>query len=230
VGHELGHLIVRKNEYINEAKIKAFTKRIKPEVKEIVMDSYRRRFDTLDIFTKLHAKKEEQNCIEITQQIWKRGLEEILSDIIGTLIFGPAMLFSMYELSLQKRMDHIPDYSNNFYPPWRYRLRQIIGVLQRPLAQFFPIPARYFPSTKIHEKINRRFELIKKLTEKEYDIKIIKEDTLVKIAYREIKKDLDHFINSTNYFTNELKKKALTSSRLYKDIEHLVMIKKWDNP
>jgi hypothetical protein len=44
-----------------------------------------------------------------------------------------------------------------------------------------------------------------------------------KIAYREIEKDLESIINSTNYFTNELKKKALTSNRLYKDIEHLVI-------
>jgi hypothetical protein len=223
VGHELGHLIVRKSQCINEALKNDFTSRIKSEVKEIVIDSYRRRFDKLDIFTKFHAKQEEQSCIEITQQIWKRGLEEILSDIIGTLIFGPAMLFSMYELSLQKKMDHMPDYINNFYPPWRYRLRQIIAVLQRPLAQFFPISAEDFPSTKIHEKINTRFEMIRNLTEKKDDMEIIKQDPLVKIAYREIEKDLESIINSTNYFTNELKKKALTSNRLYKDIEHLVI-------
>jgi len=223
VGHELGHLIVRKSQYINKALTDDFTSKIKSEVNEIVIDSYRRRFDQLDIFTKFHAKQEVQSCIEMTQQIWKRGLEEILSDIIGTLIFGPAMLFSFYELSLQKKMDHMPDYINNFYPPWRYRLRQIIAVLQRPLAQFFPISAEDFPLTKIHEKINTRFELIRNLTEKKDDMEIIKQDPLVKIAYREIEKNLESIINSTNYFTNELKKKSLTSNRLYKDIEHLVI-------
>jgi hypothetical protein len=65
--------------------------------------------------------------------------------------------------------------------------------------------------------------MIKNLTEREPDMEIVKQDPLVKIAYREIEKDLDYFINSTNYFTNELKKKALTPTKLYKDIEHLVI-------
>jgi hypothetical protein len=226
VGHELGHLIVRKNEYIDQKLVQAFTMRIIPEINIIIKEKYSKHVSGLDISAKsslIDPKEELQNSIIVILQIWKRGLEEILSDIIGTLIFGPAMLFSMYELSLQKKMDHMPDYINNFYPPWRYRLRQIIEVLQRPLTQFFPIPAEYFPSTKIHEKINTRFELIRNLTEKKDDMKIIKQDPLVKIVYREIEKDLEHIINSTNYFTNELKKKALTSSRLYKDIEHLVI-------
>jgi hypothetical protein len=117
----------------------------------------------------------------------------------------------------------MPDYINNYYPPWRYRLRQIIEVLLRPLAHFFPISAEYFSSTKIHEKINTRFELIKNLTEKKDDMEIIKKDPLVKIAYREVEKDLGNIINKTNHFTNELKNKALTPTNLYKDIEHLVI-------
>ena len=223
VGHELGHLIVRKNDYIPETLKKDFSNRIKAEVKEIVMNSYRKRFDSLDIFTKFLAKKEEQNYLERTQQMWTRGLEETLADIFGALLFGPAMLFSLYELSIQRKMDHLPDYYNNFYPPWRYRLRKIIDVLQRPLAQFFPIPAENFPVKKFHEKINSKFELIKDLAEKNYDLKIIDQDPLVKIAYREIEKDLSNIINTTGYFANILKKKIITPTKLYKNIEHLVI-------
>ncbi|NIM16776.1 MAG: hypothetical protein GTO45_32705 [Candidatus Aminicenantes bacterium] len=223
IGHELGHLIIKKYKFIDEDLKKNFTKRIDSEVKKIVMDYYPKPFDELDMFTRVYAREEVESSIRTVLQIWKRGLEEILSDIIGALIFGPAMLFSMYELSLQKELDHKPDYRNYFYPPWRYRLREIIEVLQRPLAQFFPIPAKYFPSRKRHKKINSRFELIKNLTEEEYDKQIIKEDPLVRIAYREIEKDKNDFILSTNYFKNELMKKVLVPTKLFKDIEHLVI-------
>ena len=222
VGHELGHLIVRKYNYIDEELIKNFTKRIGPEVKKIIMERYHIHFSTLDMFKQFHAKQEVQSSIETTQQIWKRGLEEILADIIGTLIFGPSMLFSMYELSLQKKLDHIPGYSNSFYPAWRYRLRGIINILQRHAASFFPITPVYSPSNQIFKKVNERFELIKKLTIEKPDLEAIKKDPLVEIAYREIEKDIDAFIKSTNYFKKELKKKILTPPKLYKDIEHLV--------
>jgi hypothetical protein len=220
IGHELGHFIVKK--YLTDELTENFTKKVGPEIHNIIMDNYKSYFDPLDMFKKFYAKQEIESSIKIALQIWKRGLEEILSDIIGTLIFGPAMLFSMYELAMQKDLDHKPDYRNNFYPSWRYRLREIVRIIQRPSGKFFPLSEKYFSKKEKLNKINNGFELIKKLTEEKFDLEIIKEDELVKIAYRELEKDIVAIEHSTRYFKDELRKKILFPNKLYKDIEHLV--------
>ena len=220
-GHELGHLIIRK--YIDKTLIDNFTKKIQPEVHEIIMGNYLSHFGSLNMFTSLYAKQDIKNNISLVMQIWRRGLEEILSDIIGVLIFGPAMLFSMYELSLQKKLDHKPGYTNNFYPSWRYRLREIVKVLQRPSGRFFPLPVKKFSSDEIIRNVNGSFELIKQLTEEKFDLDIIKEDKLLKIAYREVENDVVEICRANDFFKVELKGKIVTPNSLYKDIEHLII-------
>ncbi len=218
IGHELGHFIVR--DHIDAKSIK---ERIAPEVYKIVNEKYKEVGISLDtLFTRHSFKMDVDAAIQTVIQIWKRGLDEILSDIIGTLIFGPAMLFSMYELAMQKELDHKPDHiMNSFYPPWRYRLREIIITLQRSGSEFFPLPAEKFSSNHINEVINRRFESIKKLTEDRYDEEIINKDELIKVAYKEIKTSLKDIIGETDWFKKELRKEILTPAKLYHDIDHL---------
>jgi hypothetical protein len=223
VGHELGHLIVRKYQFIDSSLINDFTRQIRTEVNEIVLNRYRSNFEDIDLIRFMNVREEQQRSMEISQQIWKRGLEELLADIIGTFIFGPAMLFSMYELSLQKKLDHLPGYSNNFYPPWRYRLRKIIDVLQRSKSTFFPIPNRFFSSRESCKKINEKFERIESLTKEKSDIDNIEKDPLVKIAYREIEKNINFFLKSKKFLRDVLKENILAPDELYKDIEHLII-------
>jgi len=133
------------------------------------------------------------------------------------------MLFSIYELSFHKGLDHCPGLNNNYYPAWRYRLREIIKILQRPHAKFFPIDPKYFNDKKICEEINNMFFTIKKITEEEDDIALIKQEPLVSISYREVESDVARIVESSRYFNDELKNRYLSPSKLYQDIETLIL-------
>lgn len=51
-----------------------------------------------------------------------RALQELISDYVGVLCFGPSALFSMHEIFLSSSLDTLPK-SPAYYPPPRYRLR-----------------------------------------------------------------------------------------------------------
>lgn len=145
-------------------------------------------------------------------------MEEILSDIIGVLLFGPAMLFSTLEMAIQDVMEHKPDSTNNFYPPWRLRLREMLRVIQNSSQEFFPFPKGVFLA-ETTDIINGRFEAIKKITQDESDRKEIQDDPILKVAYKEIDEDI---VEAQKYFQEQLKNFIIKPSILYGKLPHLV--------
>jgi hypothetical protein len=56
------------------------------------------------------------------------ALMEVLSDTISAHVFGPSALFALHEVAtLSRSMDKI---SADLHPPWRFRLRHILKVLE----------------------------------------------------------------------------------------------------
>lgn len=81
----------------------------------------------------LHDENIKDNIpdfIDYCAFIWKRLFEEFMSDAVGTVLFGPAMVFSISEFALHYDLDLLPSRENNFYPPWRSRLRLSVEILK----------------------------------------------------------------------------------------------------
>jgi len=193
--HEIGHLISDK--YFTGERRNKFVNKIREKINNIVQSM----FSTVSGQKSLFAQAKITQEMERAEIAWKRGLEEILSDIIGVLLFGPAMLFSTLEMAIQGNMDNKPDLTNNFYPPWRLRLREMLKVIQDSSQDFFPFPKNIFPG-ETTDIINGRFEAIKKITQDKHDREKIQDDPILKVAYKEVDEDIT---DAQKYFQEQLK-------------------------
>jgi len=69
---------------------------------------------------------------------WRAAVEELISDTISTWVFGPSALFALSEVvTLSHSADEI---SKDLHPPWRFRLRNMLSVLEE---QGFVDPASH---------------------------------------------------------------------------------------
>lgn len=223
LGHEIGHLVSR--EYIKESDfLDRATKRIKEisiqKVHELLRElQYEKDLKKeIPLIVATIEKKEIQNQLERAGNAWRRGVEEILSDIIGALLFGPAVLFSSLEFAIQNEMDHLPSTKNNFYPPWRLRLREVQKIIEE--NKFFPLPERLF-ELKIEESIKKQIEIIRRITVITSDLEIINSDPILSIVYSEILQDIE----SIKFKLKEgahIKNLLATPETIYKRLPHLI--------
>jgi len=212
VGHEIDHLISRT--YLTDSRKEEFLKNIRSEIDSIV-ENLLKTNKGQNYLSKPYAM---QQAIENATNAWRRGLEELLSDIIGTLLFGPAMLFSALEIAIQHDMDCKPSPNYNFYPPWRLRLREILKLIQDSFREYMPLHVGIF-TEKTLESVNKRFELIREITQNESDKKAIEDDPILKLAYREVDKDIT---KACLYFKERLKDSIIEASVLYARLPNLI--------
>lgn len=122
--------------------------------------------------------------------IWRRALEELLSDIVGTILFGPAALFSTLNMSLMCGLDDTPEEATDYYPPWRTRLRAVLAVCDEQ-GGFFPVDESTFPrdgSAHRASQINAVVSVIRSLAAEKADEQALQRDPLVALAYRSLEK------------------------------------------
>ena len=146
LGHEIGHLLV--DDFLTEELESRFVQEVRGIVTDLTRKQLRDQGLSEDEVGQIFWPDLEKfwiasNLREVVE-VWKRALEEILSDIAGAFLFGPAALFSTFELAFQYGFDEAPASRNNFYPPWRRRLREVLRVLGAEDG-FFPIPSSAFP-------------------------------------------------------------------------------------
>jgi hypothetical protein len=210
LSHELGHLLSQQYIRQNEGRF------LKENRDEIVRHVEERSGTKEPLFTQQMIT----HTLERATHIWKRGLDETLSDVVGAILFGPAMLLSVLEMSVQGEMDHRPNEKNSFYPPWRFRLREIYKALVALGEPFFPLPEDGFDS-RVCSAVNRRFELIRGIVESNEDAKPLSETDDMRIAYREIGKDVEE---AKGQFLKSWKQMgfAVTPTRLYKKLGYLI--------
>ncbi|MBI4679992.1 MAG: hypothetical protein HY753_01965 [Nitrospirae bacterium] len=212
LGHEIGHLIARK--YINESE---FLKQTKDDITRIALNKLSiKEMDSIPLFREVFITEE----MKIATTAWKRALEELLSDIVGAFLFGPASLFSTFEFSMQFTMDQLPGEMNNYYPPWRLRLRKIQEIIEHP-DHFLPLPNKFKFLDSTVKKVSSRYELIKEFTGNDTDLKVINGSPLLSIVYREVDKS---FITIKDKIYNELHEleMVITPDLLYKKLPYLV--------
>jgi hypothetical protein len=183
LGHEIGHLVADK-----------LIQKLEPDIlgntfRSELRDLYQKKFKGLTT---------QPNYLAYCSNAWKRLFEELLSDIIGSLIFGPAMLFSMFEFSIQYDLDMIPDNSNQFYPPWRARLRIILNTISEVMPSFNNFESTIFTDLNVKNRLLQ----IKTIIDNKKDIQLLKDESNILISI--IYENVIERINS--YLPNLLKK------------------------
>lgn len=221
IGHEIGHLIsedfiakrVQKGEFLlnNADRIK----------KSVILDDLPRG----NLFTQIIKEDRIRVACETAVKAWENGLRELLADIIGAIIFGPALLFSIFEIALNDDIDSIPSRRNGFYPPWRMRIRTVFKIIEEPHERsqlhktFFPLEIADSSLDNVNQKMNDRFNLIKEISSSDSDIKNLKNDPPVSIAYEQVLKDASE---ATEHFKNKLSDHLKTPDFMYRYLPDLI--------
>jgi len=214
--HEIGHLI--SNKYFNNDRRDKFVNKIWKRINDIVLSTFSMVPGQKSLFAPVHIQTKITQELTRAKNAWERGLEELLSDIIGVLLFGPAMLFSTLEMAIQDDMDRPPDLTNNFYPPWRLRLREMLKVIQNSSQEFFPLQKNIF-TVKTADSVNKRFEAIKNIVQDESDREKIQNDPILKVAYKEVGENI---VEAQKYYQEQLKDLIIKPSILYKRMSHFI--------
>lgn len=181
LGHELGHVLFSTKDLID---IDKFNEKASIEISKKIPEGNSKNESNL---TKAKTKQILGTFDYIYEKLWKIGFEEIISDIIGTLLFGPSFLFAQFESIFQNNfpLDNLPNYESKFYPPWRTRLRYIYNLCDE--LEYFPIPNGIFQNNQtVIKRINKRIDSIKKNIDNRKDIKALFNDEETKIAYKQI--------------------------------------------
>lgn len=186
IGHELFH--PRCSEFIN-----SHNKAVLICIKELVAKDYKKFIpkelsdeDSESLFIESERNRRIISISNNIHQAWRRGLEELLSDMACVEIFGPSAILAMNSFSACSKNDEIPSPSNNFYPPWNYR---------------FEIAWKFFiDSTKlnniysaigdknIHGPFKEEMESVGELVKQSTGRRLVGSHSCADIAYKEIEK------------------------------------------
>ena len=174
------------------------------EIGHLVADKYIRNFgpDVLgygfrSILKELYEKKYKgvtplPNYLALCTTAWKRLFEELVSDVVGCLAFGPAMLFCMFEFSVHYDLDMIPDNSNQFYPPWRARLRIILNTISKFIHSFDNLESSIFTDINVKNRLIQ----IKTIVDDKKDIDMLNDESniLINTIYKNVVERIESYI------------------------------------
>lgn len=132
------------------------------------------------------------NYLALCTTAWKRLFEELVSDVVGCLAFGPAMLFSMFEFSVHYDLDMIPDNSNQFYPPWRARLRIILNTISKFIHSFDNLESSIFTDINVKNRLIQ----IKTIVDDKKDIDMLNDESniLINTIYKNVVERIESYI------------------------------------
>ncbi|HVG10436.1 MAG TPA: dCTP deaminase [Thermoanaerobaculia bacterium] len=188
LGHELGHLFA--DRFLTKDRKEAFKASVIDQVESITDQDLRRAglIKPGTLFYDEVLREQKAYNTELALEYWTRALEELLSDVVGAILFGPAALFSTLEMAIQQEYDIPPSPETNFYPPWRMRLREVLYIVETGEKAFFPTNANLFQSPDASERalrINEKFESVQRLCEQKTDFKKISEP-IARLAYSRV--------------------------------------------
>ena len=220
-GHEIGHLIV--DEYLDyEVKFGKYKNALKAATEKVKKEIEADADPQLDLFIRT---KYEQEAIRELLEIRKRGLQEIVSDCIAILIFGPSALFAMYYFLFVDNLDQEPT-PDDFYPPARYRFR-IAEQFMRDEG-FTETVGTVLQRKRTPESARKLFKVfvaqLKHVGEDNTDIRLIDSDMVTKLAYEWIQKSLHDALKFARKRVKDISyKKGLVRSEIPELIERLRM-------
>lgn len=180
LGHEIGHLVADKNY---------------EKFKEKFFDTNNTGNELFSLYKNYSKDLTRPKFLRYIEIITKRLYDELLSDVVGAIIFGPAMLFSMYEFSQQFDLDNIPSGRNRFYPSWRARLRIIYNTIIKYIPSFQSCNKQSQEHLYFDVNIQNRLERIENIiNEKSDETKIKHSEELIFKIYSQVIFVIEHHL------------------------------------
>jgi dCTP deaminase len=208
IGHELGHLVA--SQMVEQAK-NSFLQQAQSQI-EIATDAELQAQGITDKSAPLLYQQYRTERLTVNSttclKFWERAMEEILADVVGAVLFGPAALFSTFEVALQSGFDLSPSGRNEYYPPWRTRIREVLKVVDglsstilnaKPDLFKMPEPLALAERAKAlginrdarSRLVNERVQTIRDVATDTSDNAAISYDAFAKIAYGAMRSFID---------------------------------------
>lgn len=181
VAHEVFHPLI--DEFLDSCQVRAL-KSIHGKVSKLE--------EALAPSKDLFAPAERlDRMIETTRYIWRRGMEELACDLGCVRILGPAALFATMSYSAASDLDELPTLDNDYYPPWRKRLREMLrrldeGQCKKGLQELREALDSKGPLSSYGKRLDEELELVATTVLDDTDNQRIKRYPLCRIAYEEI--------------------------------------------
>lgn len=134
-----------------------------------------------------------QRIFKLLHQARNCALQELISDIVSYHLCGISALFALDEFSSSSDvLDALPDPRAGFYPPWRYRIRQLVNLAySERLPDSIQRITGPQPTKLIIERSLRRLERLKATADDTTDVVKIEADPFLERAYRDIPKTME---------------------------------------
>lgn len=188
-GHEIGHIIAA--EYLTqEATTPAFQTALKDAIDEAVTrtnstplnNQANNQLNTLAYRVRIQSRLSE---------IRKRAMEELISDYVGALLFGPSALLASYEIFSLADLD-LPPVPGDHYPPSRYRLRFVFQALkQEGFVDAISVLASTSGASGSVMALKSAFDRVEKLAGSNDDTIALANDPIIDVAYKWVANSLD---------------------------------------
>ncbi len=182
-GHELGHPIVVGvlATYERTPEYKKHVKDVQSKLKQLQITQ-----NTLPAY----RRQQQEQDFKKVYEIYSRGLTELLCDAAGAYIFGPSALFAAVDHLFATSLDN-PPVPDKYYPPTRYRHREMWKVLQKEghvdaldrLCKQSGVP-------QIRRGAVASLQYMRKLASAKGDVQALRADKLCAIAYDWIERTL----------------------------------------
>lgn len=147
----------------------------------------------------------------------KRGLQELISDCVGALLFGPSALFASYDTLSIGELDEPP--GTGTYPPRRFRLRVVKNLLDSEGYTATLESALHTAEPSISAALARYLRHINELTAQQTDKSNLGVDPLIKLAYDWIEETLPGGID---FVRKELELVRYDQKRMSAEVPELI--------
>ncbi len=235
IGHEIGHLIANS---LVQADQTEFLDKVLQKIEHQTDSDLAKKGITREklgptAYLKLRAKV-LGDYSKLCTHYWVRALEEILSDIVGVVLFGPAALFSTLEFAIQIGFDLPPSHRNKYYPPWRTRIREVLTAVEDLAPELLSLDASMFkmdaplglPQQSLILSaasrcalVNDRVETIREIAAGNEDKFVIEKDPFAEIAYSVLSEYIPKYTESIK---ERVGKRAFSKERVTLSLPALI--------
>jgi hypothetical protein len=162
-----------------------------------------------------------QRIFKLMHQARTCALQELISDAVSYHLCGVSALFALDEFSSSSDvLDTLPDPGSGFYPPWRYRIRQLITIAySEGLPGVIGQVTGPHPTKLIIESSLRRLDRLKAAADDRADCMKIEADPFLEKAYRDIPQAME---KSLIFVRKELSRFKYTNDRLSEELPQLL--------
>lgn len=213
-GHELGHPIA--DAYLAAEQVEQeYQDRLKKALSDIDV-AFASEFvglSALDLITK------KKPFADLVLQVRSRGLQELISDCVAVLLFGPSALFALYDILVTSDIDSVPNMPD-LYPASRYRIRLAKQVMDQ---EGFSTALKTIGASPhlgaIDQSISDMLRHIDEIAKDTTDFDQLEMNPLLKIAYEWLDSSLPTAIR---YAKKEIAGLICNSARLSAEVPGLL--------